>query len=260
MESGDEAVRLEMKTDASVVETQARRAGLVSGMRTADMFCGAGVTTAILSGIAAPAGTVGVDGSEERILHAREKHSGPRRSFVHRDIRSDLTDLGEFDFVWVRFALEYFREEAFSIVQNLSSVVKPGGILCLIDLDHNCLNHFGLPGRLENAIRVSIAQLEEKADFDPYAGRKLYSHLYRLGYRDIRADAGAHHLIYGPLRDSDAYNWVKKIEVISRKIRIDIPGYASAEEFLEDFKRHFSEPGRFTYTPVISCWGRRAPA
>ena len=105
----------------------------------------------------------------------------------------------------------------------------------------------------------AVARLAEKTDFDPYAGRKLYSHLHRLGFTDIRAEAGAHHLIYGPLKEMDSFNWIKKIEVISRKVSIDIPGYASAREFLDDFRRHFAEPGRFTYTPLISCWGRRPP-
>ncbi|MFH2115125.1 MAG: methyltransferase type 11, partial [Spirochaetota bacterium] len=77
----------------------------------------------------------------------------------------------------------------------------------------------------------------------------------RLGFTDIRADAGAHHLIYGPLRDSDAFNWLKKIEVAHRKTGFAIPGYESAAEFSADFEAFFTDPGRFTYTPVINCWG-----
>lgn len=257
MENDDEVRRLEMKTDAFVVEAQARRAGLVPGMRVADMFCGAGLTTAVLSRLTTPGETIGVDGSPERIEHAECKYAGPATRFVCRDIRQDLSDLGPFDFVWIRFALEYFLAEAFSIVENITKVIKPGGILCLIDLDHNGVNHYGIPPRLDRAIAASMRQLEEQANFDPFAGRKLYSHLYRLGYRDIQAEAGAHHLIYGPLREADSFNWIKKIEVVSRKVRLDLPGYGSPEEFLEDFKLYFSDPGRFTYTPVIACWGKK---
>jgi SAM-dependent methyltransferase len=260
MESGEEALRLELKTDASVVENQARQAGLRPGMRVADICCGAGVTTAILGGLASPGGfALGIDASPERIAHAKSKYGAAGALFECRDIREDLSDLGTFDFLWVRFVLEYYRAEAFDIVKNLTSIVKEGGILCLIDLDHNCLNHYSIPPRLEKAVTASVAGLEEKANFDPYAGRKLYSHLYRLGYTDIGAAAGAHHLIYGALKDTDAFNWIKKIEVISQKTGFSVPGYASAEEFLEDFKKFFADPGRFTYTPVIACWGRRGP-
>jgi len=257
MESEEEALRLELKTDAAVVQAQASLAGLKPGMRVADICCGAGVTTAILGSMASPGGyALGIDASPGRIRHARTNYGQAGALFECRDICGDLSDLGKFDFVWVRFVLEYFKAEAFDIVQNLGSIVADGGILCLIDLDHNCLNHYGLSDRLEKALQVSIAALESTADFDPYAGRKLYSHLYRLGYTDIQVAAGAHHLIYGPLRDSDAFNWLKKIEVVHRKTGFVIPGYESAAMFAADFEAFFSDPGRFTYTPVINCWGR----
>jgi hypothetical protein len=60
--------------------------------------------------------------------------------------------------------------------------------------------------------------LETHSDFDPFAGRKLYSHLYRLGYENIDVKITAHHLIFGELDQKDAYNWGKKIEVASRRI------------------------------------------
>jgi hypothetical protein len=111
--------------------------------------------------------------------------------------------------------------------------------------------------RLEVALASAIHQLEERANFDPYAGRKLYSHLYRMGYRDIRVEAGAHHVIYGELREADEYNWGKKIEVLSRKLKIDLPGYPGPDEFYEDFMAFFRDPSRFTYTPVIAAWGHK---
>lgn len=258
MESSEEILRLDRKTEEEIVRIQARKAGLRAGMRVADVCCGSGKTTAILREEAGVGGSaVGIDGSAERIAHAVKTYGSPSTTFARRDIRSDLEDLGSFDFVWVRFILEYFRLEARDVVRGLSRIVKPGGILCLIDLDHNCLNHWGLSPRLEKALVSSIAQLEEKGNFDPYAGRKLYSHLYELGFRNIEADAGAHHLIYGKLRDTDAFNWIKKIEVLSKRLEIEIPGYDSVEEFKEDFREFFSNPGRFTYTPLIACWGRR---
>jgi SAM-dependent methyltransferase len=259
MESEDEALRLELKTDASVVQEQARNAGLQPGMRVADICCGAGLTTAILAGMVGPGGyALGIDASSDRIAYARNKYAALGSLFECRDIRTDLADLGTFDFVWVRFVLEYFRAEAFDIVRNLASLVNTGGILCLVDLDHNCLNHYLLEPRLERAVNAVVATLEEKTNFDPYAGRKLYSHLYRLGFTGIEASAGAHHLIYGSLRDSDAFNWLKKIEVIHRKTGFEIPGYDSVEEFSDDFAAFFKDPGRFTYTPMIGCWGHKA--
>lgn len=258
MENEEEILRLEMKTDAAVVEAFARRAGLAEGMRVADVCCGAGITTAVLAGLVGESGSaVGFDASEERVAYAAARYGNRRTAFERADVREPFGRAEEFDFVWVRFALEYFRKESADIAANAAALLKKGGILCLIDLDHNSLNHYGISARLERAIESVIGQMEEKGNFDPYAGRKLYSHLYGLGFQDIRAEAGAHHLIYGELREVDAFNWIKKIETISRYIEFDIPGYASPAEFLEDFKRFFSSPERFTYTPLIACSGRK---
>jgi len=258
MENEDEVRRLEIKTDAAVVEGFATRAGLLPGMRVADVFCGSGLTTAILAGLVGETGSAeGFDASAERIAYATANYGGKRTSFHLADARNTFPEQGLFDFVWVRFALEYFRKESFDIVCNLSALLKEGGILCLIDLDHNCLNHFGMEGRMEKALESIMGQLEEKSNFDPYAGRKLYSHLYRLGFGDIRVEAGAHHLIYGELGEADRFNWVKKIETITRNTATVVPGYASRGEFRDAFLLFLEDPGRFTYTPIIACSGRK---
>jgi 2-polyprenyl-3-methyl-5-hydroxy-6-metoxy-1,4-benzoquinol methylase len=258
MDSAAETQRLELKTDALAVERQARAAGLLPGMRVADIACGPGKTSATLAGIVGGTGTVtGFDASEERIAHARLTYGAPNLDFVRHDLRQAINAVQPFDFVWVRFLLEYHRAGAFDIVERCAGLLKPGGILCLVDLDHNSLSHYGIPTRLETALRHAMTVLEEQADFDPYAGRKLYSHLYRLGFTNIKAALEAHHLIYGPLSTQDELNWFTKLEVIPRKIQASLPGYASLQDFQDDFRRFFSDPGRFSYTPLIACWGQK---
>ena len=259
MENDDEIRRLEMKTDASVVAEFASRAGLKSGMRVADVFCGTGAATAVLSALAGEDGfAAGFDASPSRIAYASERYGNERTRFYLADAKEPFGDRGDFDFVWVRFALEYFRKESFDIVRNIASLLKEGGILCLIDLDHNGMNHWEMSPRLENALVSAMRQLEEKANFDPFAGRKLYSYLYKLGFKEIRVEVGAHHLIYGELDERDRFNWIKKIETLAKNTSIQVPGYDSSAEFLADFLRFFIEPGRFTYTPVIACAGRKS--
>jgi len=256
MESDEEALRLDIKTDTKVVERQSIWAGIKPGMRVADICCGSGKTTSVLHTLVQPGGTVvGVDGSEKRIEYAKKHYSNEGIDFKCKDVRVSIEELGKFDFVWVRFLLEYYRSSSFEIVKNISSIVKPGGILCLIDLDHNSLNHYGYSQKLEKTLFSFMKFVEENADFDPYAGRKLYSHLYKLDYQDIDIDVGAHHLIYGELKDADAFNWMKKIEVVSKKIQFQFEEYKGHKEFIEDFKKFFTDPGRFTYTPVILCRG-----
>lgn len=259
MENEDEIKRLELKTESQVVEEQACWAGLRPGMHVADIGCGTGKTTFILHRLAQPGGTAtGFDISEERINFAKGKYKIEGIEFKTFNIIEPFSEEYKFDFIWMRFILEYYRQEAFDIVKNIAKAIKPGGIICLIDLDHNCLNHYGLSKRLENTLFHAVKLLQEKANFDPYVGRKLYSFLYDLGFIDIKVQVGSHHLIYGELKEKDAFNWLKKFEVISKKIDFDFSEYEDGYEgFLREFKEFFFNPRRFTYTPIILCRGKK---
>lgn len=260
MEHNEETLRLDLKTDAKIVEKQAIWAGIKPGMRVADLGFGSGKTTLYLYKLVQPSGeVVGVDIAEDRIKYAKKHYNQKGIKYILRDIRDPLDDLGMFDFIWVRFVLEYYRSESFNIVKNISSILKPGGILCLIDLDYNCLNHFGLSQKLRGTFHGIMKALEENADFDPFVGIKLYSFLYDLGYQDIDVSMAPHHLIFGEATEIDTFNWTKKVEVAVKKSGYPFKEYKGGyEEFYEEFIQFFSDPRRFTYTPLISCKGHKA--
>lgn len=181
MESDEEALRLDVKTASEAVEKQALWAGVTPGMRIADLGCGSGKTTAVLHTLAQPGGkALGIDFSAKRFEFAQNHYRKSGAEFRCMDVRDSLEELGTFDLIWIRFVLEYYRQSSFEIVKNVSRILKPGGILCLIDLDHNCLSHCGLSPRLEKTLFSIMGSLERKANFDPYAGRRLYSFLYDL--------------------------------------------------------------------------------
>jgi SAM-dependent methyltransferase len=259
MEHDEEILRLEIKTDVEVVRRQALWAGLKPGMRVADIGCGPGKTSRALFDLVRPGGSVvGVDIAPERIAFAQKNYGGPGLRFELRNALKPLDDIGLFDFIWVRFVLEYHRRQSFEIVKNLNRILKPGGTLCLIDLDYNCLNHFGLPERLANTIRGVMHHLEQDANFDPYVGIKLYSFLYDLGYASIDVSMTPHHLIFGKLNEVDAFNWTKKVEIAVRRSGYGFEAYEGGyEEFYQEFVNFFSNPRRFTYTPLIACYGRK---
>jgi SAM-dependent methyltransferase len=260
MEHLEESLRLEIKTDPEAVRKQALWCGLKPGFYVLDAGCGSGKVTSILHDMVQPGGKVlGIDYSKERIRYAEEHygHSSGIRFGVH-DLREPIDSLGPFDLIWVRFVLEYNLKESPEIVRNLSAQLKPGGCLCLMDLDHNCLNHYELPSKMELILPRLMRKLEQAYNFDPYAGRKLYAYLYDLGYQDIQMNLMAHHLIYGEVKDEDIFNWIKKVEVVSMKTRALFEGYPGGHPaFFSDFKAFFLNPRRFTYTPLILCKGTK---
>lgn len=259
MEHAEESLRLDMKTDNDLTGKQASWAGLAPGMRVIDIGCGPGKTTAGLAALAQPGGeALGVDLSEQRIAFARENYGSATTKFERRDLLQPLSHPAEFDFAWCRFLLEYHRSNSFELVRNISDAVKPGGIICLIDLDYNCLSHFGQSPRMDRAIAATVKSLEENDDFDPYVGRKLYSFLYDLGYEEIDVKVEAHHRIFGELKQVDDYNWTRKVEVAARRSGYGFDEYEGGyDEFVGEFRAFFADPRRFTYTPMISCRGRK---
>ncbi len=260
MENTEEAFRLEIKTDPEAVRQQAQWCGVKSGLRVLDVGCGSGKTTSILHEMVQPGGSAaGIDFSTDRISYAKNHYGQlPGIDFSVCNFKEPLTGIGEFDLIWVRFVLEYFRSESRDIVKNISSVLKPGGVLCLLDLDYNCLSHYELPPMIENLLPRFMNRLEEEFNFDIYAGRKLYSYLYDHGFKNIQVDLMAHHLFFGSIKASDVYNWMKKIEVNANRFKDifdDYPG--GCEVFMNDFNKFIVDPRRFTYTPLILCKGMK---
>lgn len=258
-EGATELARLERKTTRADVIDQARWAGLAAGMRVLDVGCGPGLTTAILAEAAGPDGlAVGVDRSAERIAHACHNYASSRVAFHQRNFFDSLTDLGEFDFVWMRFIAEYFLAESAQLIRHVAASVKPGGILCLADLDHNCLNHSGHSERLERTFRKIAECQMRNNNFDPYVGRSLPTRMHQLGFEQIRVDVRMHHLIYGELSEFDRWNWWHKLELAARRSGWTFEDYEDGfAGFEKEFVDYFNRPGRFAYTPIVIVRGAR---
>jgi len=260
MESDAESLRLDVKTRPEAVRKQALWCGLKPGLRVLDAGCGPGKVTSILHEIIQPGGSVlGVDYSEERICHANKSYGHkPGIDFQLHDLRYPLEGVGQFDLIWVRFVLEYNLLESPEIVRNLTAYLKPNGYLCLLDLDHNCLSHYQLPSKIEKVLFEIVPRIQQEHNFDPYSGRKLYSYLYELDYQNIQVDINTHNLIYGNINKADLFNWTKKAEVASGKTKELFGKYpGGSDAFVSDFIEFFSDPKRFTYTPLILCKGMK---
>lgn len=260
MEHEEEKDRLERKTDPSALRKQAQWCGIKPGQHLLDLGCGPGKTTAILYDLIQPGGSIlGLDASPERIAHAKKCYGDkPGMEFAVHDIELPLSNFGKFDAIWVRFVLEYYRQQSRDIVRNIANNLNQGGFLYLLDLDYNCLSHYELPLPLAKIIPKIIHRLEDVYNFDAYAGRKLYAYLFDLGFENIEISVTAHHVIYGKIRDVDSYNWTKKIEVIAPRLADLFEKYPGGyQRYLMEFRKFFHDPRRFTYTPLIMCKGRK---
>jgi SAM-dependent methyltransferase len=260
MESEEETIRIEIKTDPDALRKQALWCGVKPGMRILDVGCGPGKTTELLHEMIQPVGSIiGIDFSETRISYAREHYGGKNSIEFHlHDLRESMESLGQFDLIWVRFVLEYYRKEALDIVKNLKKCVRPGGFLCLLDLDYNCLNHYELPPPIAAILPEIMKHADKKYNFDTFVGRKLYSFLYDNDFEKIDVELMVHNLIFGEVKNKDKFNLSKKIEIAAKKTEKLINSYPGGyQKFSDDFEKYFKNPRRFTYTPLLLCKGVR---
>jgi len=260
MEDPEEAIRLDVKTDPEAVLKQALLCGIGPGARVLDGGCGSGKTTSVIRKLVQPGGTVvGIDFAEDRIRFAEKKYGGePGIEFRLMDLRAPLDELGKFDFIWIRFVLEYYLEGSVDIIKNAAQSLKRDGTLCLLDLDYNCLSHYPMNPAMESVLMKIVRKMASKYNFDSFVGRKLYTYLYDLGFRDIEVKLIAHHLFCGALDSADSFNWIKKVQMTSHKAKElykDYPGGYDA--FFKDVNDSFQDPRRFTYTPLMVCTGRK---
>ena len=88
-----------------------------------------------------------------------------------------------------------------------------------------------------------MQHLEQRADFDPYVGRKLYSFLFDLNFSRMQGKMDYHHLIYGPV-GGDLFNWTKKVEIAARQCGYGFEEYENGFGHSE-FQAFFHDPRTF---------------
>jgi SAM-dependent methyltransferase len=104
-----------------------RRAFLPLGERVLDVGCGEGAT---LYHLGAPAGAVGVDLFEEKLVFARERL--PACRFVAASVESMPFEAGSFDHVLVRDVIHHLDEPA-QLVDECCRVLVPGGRIDVLE-------------------------------------------------------------------------------------------------------------------------------
>lgn len=117
-----------------------RDAGLCPGMQVLDLACGPGFTACELAREVGPQGTVtGVDINEALIAvaHQAKASEGVENvSFTTGNVYELSLPENTFDFVYARFVFQHLNDPQRALAR-IRSVLKPGGTLCILDVDDN---------------------------------------------------------------------------------------------------------------------------
>lgn len=255
MDTAAEGRRIERKTDRSLTLDQLRWAGVREGLSVLDVGCAAGTTCRLMAGVVGDGGrVVGIDSSEARLAEG-QSHADKLRNIEYR--RGDAARLpasdGEFDVSWSRFLFEYLpRPEA--ALAEMIRVTKPGGTVCVSDLDGNCIWHHPFDPGLRLEIDGAIRTLGD--GFDPRVGLSLYTMFVDAGLRDIAVDVRAYHVIAGRIDPEREEHWRMKLAGVSEALRARGWSAARADALAAVFIEHLRNPRSLTYSILLTVRGR----
>ncbi|HZG86001.1 class I SAM-dependent methyltransferase [Paenibacillus sp.] len=182
--------------DIAAFERALERLERKDGLVALDVGCAGGeVTRDRFDAFSAFSGVVGVDKNEAKIAEAAAAGDGAAYAFVAADIEEDGFDealaqtlrergLGEaFDFIFSALTIHHLANPVKALVK-LRRWLKPGGVLVLRGSDDGSKLAYPDEQGLVPSIIAMTARVEGASDREN--GRKLYTQLWKSGFRDVQ--------------------------------------------------------------------------
>jgi hypothetical protein len=114
-----------------------------------------------------------------------------------------------------------------------------------------------MPPDLEWTLALIFQTLEERGQFHPRIGRRLYRLFHECKFTDLCVAAEPYHLVAGTISPHEEQNWMQKFEAI-RPVGEEILGTRTAyDEFVEDMIRFLRDERTFGYSMFFLVTGHR---
>lgn len=186
--NAEELARLKLQATIAIdVEREVwKTAGLKPGMNVLDLACGPGFTACELANFIGTGTVTGIDINEELIFTAQQAKVSEKTENVSFRLGNiyDL-DLPEnaFDFVYARFVFQHLEKPDLAL-SNVWKILKPGGILCILDIDDNWTSFSPESEAFVKFIRKAGAGQKRKGG-NRLIGSQLFGLLSKAGYQNV---------------------------------------------------------------------------
>lgn len=220
-------------------------------IRFLDVGCGAGNVTAQVAKMFPEIAVVGVDISRKRFQKEKEKSTHLKNlTFVEMDAENLQFYTEKFDFVHCRFLLEYLRSPD-ETIKSFAGLLSKGGILILQDLDGQLVSNYPVAKAFQQKIDKVIVSLKAKG-FDPWVGRKLYSHVMKSGLQVIDVRLEAYHLFPGRIDSWNLGLWKQKLKIAEPIIAAALKTRASAKLFVKQYIEYLKDKHTLSFSTVFT--------
>jgi ubiquinone/menaquinone biosynthesis C-methylase UbiE len=166
--------------------------GLADGMSVLEIGSGPGFYTELLCGLVPNASITGLEIDPELIAHAESRLAGRVSRFVERSVLDTGLPDDSFDFAVARLVLQHIPDQE-QALKEILRVLRPGGRLVVIDVDHRVSNLVHPVKPALEAVLEKTAQLHRLRGGDPQVGRRLWRLLHLAGFTDTELKATVGH-------------------------------------------------------------------
>ena len=187
--NAEELERLKLQATIALDTEKAawKTAGLQPGMQVLDIACGPGFTACELARFVGESGHVtGVDINEELIAvahQAKDSEGVENVAFSSGNVYELTLPENNFDFAYARFVFQHLENPQLAL-KNILKVLKPGGILCVLDIDDNWTSFSPESDAFVKFIRKSGAGQKRKGG-NRLIGSQLFGLLSEAGYSNV---------------------------------------------------------------------------
>jgi len=185
LESKDETERLEKQSEAESYDfkEELSEVGNLEGKIICDAGSGSGIVSRYLAGKFPTSKIYACDASDIRIHQSKTKSSQFKNiSFEVQNITQLSFENSMIDFLFSRFVLEHMNEKTQAkAVAEFHRCLKPGGKICLIDVDGAYYNIFPET----KILRSGLQKFRKEKNADLLVGRKMPNLLVQAGFQDV---------------------------------------------------------------------------
>lgn len=189
--NAEELARLKLQATVAIeLERDAwKRAGLKPGMQVLDLACGPGFTSCELAKAVGNGQVTGIDINEELIAVAHQAQASENvanAAFSIGNVYALALQENHFDFVYARFLFQHL-ERPRQALENVMRVLKPGGILCVLDIDDNWTSFSPASDAFVRFIRKAGAGQKRKGG-NRMIGSQLHGLLRAAGFQNVAVE------------------------------------------------------------------------
>ncbi|WP_438982522.1 class I SAM-dependent methyltransferase [Vulcanococcus sp.] len=179
-------LQLQARRSAELERSLLLQMGLQDGQDVLDLACGPGVISRLIAETHSASRVTAMDLNGDLLAAARQEAAAAglqRITFVQGDVYAPPLEPGRFDFIYARLLFQHL-EDPLRALQAVRALLKPGGKLCIMDIDDAWLTLVPEPKGFR-AFTKAAAQAQARQGGNRNIGRELGRLLEAADFSDV---------------------------------------------------------------------------